>query len=317
MIAPNRIALGAAAVALVLGADRGVAAQTPPDSDAEIIVTAQRAGVPVWRVSRGGATLVLFGTIDDIAKDTKWNAAALDRTIAQADRVMFPEIVGLSASPFQLVGWLAKWKRMAKLPRGQSLSAMITPGDRARLERLAAAGIAPRDWDRFHPLHLGQKMQDRIRAQAGKGEDPDAVVRRSARKHKIARAPIATAKASPIVKDLFASSPRDHVPCLRASLSFAEGGAAAIRARSAAWANRKVPEAANSPLDGVYSDCWPGTERPPATARGVLVASVERVLASAGGSVVAVFDLNSLADPGGLLDQLKRSGARIDGPAWR
>ena len=317
MIARSRIALGAASIALVPVANPAGAAQAAPDPAAEIVVTAQRTGVPVWRVTRGGATLILFGTIDDIAKGTKWSAEALDRTIARADRVMFPEVVGLSASPFQLVGWLAKWKRMAKLPRGQSLSAMITPADRARIERLAAAGIAPRDWDRFHPLHLGQKMQDRIRAQAGKGEDPDAVVRRSARKHKIARAPIATAKASPIVKDLFASSPRDHVRCLRASLSFAEGGAPAIRARSVAWATRQVRQAANSPLDRVYRDCWPGTERPSTAARDSLVASVERVLAAPGGSVVAVFDLNSLADRGGLLDQLERSGAEISGPAWK
>ena len=317
MIARTRIASGAAAIALASVSSQAGAAQAPPDPAAEIIVTAQRTGVPVWRVSRGGATLVLFGTIDDIARDTKWNADALDRTIARADRVMFPEVVGLSASPFQLIGWLAKWKRMAKLPRGQSLSALITAGDRARIERLAAAGIAPRDWDRYHPLHLGQKMQDRIRGQAGKGEDPDAVVRRSARKHKIARAPIANAKASPIVKDLFASSPHEHVSCLRASLSFAEGGAPAIRARSAAWANRRVPEAANSPMDKVYRDCWPGTERPSTAARDSLVASIERVLASPGGSVVAVFDLNSLADRGGLLDQLERSGAEISGPAWK
>lgn len=261
--------------------------------------------------------LGLFGTIDDIAKGTKWNAEALDWTIAQADRVMFPEIVGFSASPFQLVGWLAKWKRMAKLPRGQSLSAMISPTDRARIERLAAAGIAPRDWDRYHPLHLGQKIQDRIRAQVGKGEDPDAAVRRSASRYKIAKAPTARAKASPLIKDLFSSSRRDHIPCLRASLNFAEGGAAAIRARSAAWANRKVAEIANTPLDDVYSDCWPGTERPPTAARDVLVASIERVLATPADSIVAVFDLSSLADRGGLLDQLKQSGARIDGPAWR
>jgi hypothetical protein len=108
MIARCRIASAAAAIVVASVSSQAGAAQAQSDPAAEIIVTAQRTGVPVWRVSRGGATLVLFGTIDDIARETKWNADALDRTIARADRVMFPEVVGLSASPFQLVGWLAK-----------------------------------------------------------------------------------------------------------------------------------------------------------------------------------------------------------------
>ena len=36
-----------------------------------------------------------------------------------------------------------------------------------------------------------------------------------------------------------------------------------------------------------------------------------------GTDVLAVFDLNSLADPGGVLDRLKANGAVIEGPAWR
>ena len=311
MIGRLWIALG---VALTVAPASGSAAQ-PALEPGDIVVTAQRSGVPVWRVTRGGTILILFGTINDIAGDTKWSAEALDRTIAKADRVMFPEVVALSANPFQLIGWLAKWKARAKLPRGQSLSAMLAPADRARLQHLEATGIAPRDWDRYHPLHLGFKMQDVVRKQAGKGEDPDSVVRRSMRKHKIARVPFASAKASPMVKDLFATVPQEHVPCLRASLGFAEGGAQEIRRRSAAWANRQVAAAVKSPIDKVYSDCWPGTERP-STARGQLINTVEQVLASRSGPVVAVFDLTSLAAPGGLLDHLKSSGARIDGPVW-
>ena len=312
MVARHSIALG---IALACAPATSPAAQSALEPG-DIVVTAQRTGVPVWRVSRGGTTLVLFGTINDIAKDTRWSAAALDRTIAQADRVMFPEVVALSANPFQLIGWLAKWKRRAKLPEGQSLSAMLSPSDRARLQRLAVAGIAPRDWDRYHPLHLGFKMQDIVRKQAGKGEDPEDVVRRSMRKHRIPRVPFVSAKASPIVKGLFATQPHEHVPCLRASLAFAEGGAREIRRRSTAWANRQVAAAVNSPMDRAYSDCWPGTERQ-ATTRGRLINTVEGVLASRSGPVVAVFDLTSLAGHNGLLDHLKNSGARVDGPAWR
>ena len=61
--------------------------QTQPD---EIVVTAQRSGIPVWRVRGGAGTLVLVGTIEEVAKGTDWNPDSLAAALREADQVMFP-----------------------------------------------------------------------------------------------------------------------------------------------------------------------------------------------------------------------------------
>lgn len=283
-------------------------------SNEEIVVTARRTGVPVWRVRNGAATLVLVGTIADVARGTPWNAAALETTIARANRVMFPQRVGLTASPFQLGAWLVKWKRQARLPKNQSLSALVSPVQRSHLETLAARGYAPRDWDRLHPLHLALNIQDRLRDSTGMAPDAGSVVQRAIRKHRVSQVPIERGKASPIVKDLFASNPADHVPCLDATILLAAAGPVELRRRSTAWANREVASAIRSPVEEIEDRCWPATTNP--TARQDLLVTANRSL-SGRGTVVAVIDLGSLARNGGLLDRLKASGAVIDGPDWR
>lgn len=293
-------------------AAQGAALAPAPSED--VVVIARRTGVPVWRVRQGNSTLVMVGTITDIAKGARWNVPALEATVARADRVMFPQSVALGASPFQLVGWIAKWKRMSTLPRGQSLSAMLSAGDRQRLNRLAAQGLAPRKWDRVHPLHLAFKMHSILRKRTGIDVSANSVVKKAMRRHKVAATPIFKGRASPVIRDLFASSPAEHLPCLEATLTMSEAGPAELRRRSRAWANREVSAAIRTPLAAVETRCWPAVEDLGLTAD--LLATSKSVL-SRGGTTVAIINLDSLARRGGLLDRLKSSGVVIDGPDWR
>ncbi len=284
------------------------------DSAEAIVITANRTGIPVWRVNKGdGGTLVLVGTIRDVAKGTKWEGEALELAVSQADRVMFPQMMRIGGSPFAMVGWLAKWRARQKLPKGQSLSALLSPADQARAVRLAATGVLPRDWDRFHPLHLAFKLQDGLRERTGIAKSADSFVQGALRKHKVPMVPIASSKAKPIADELFNSTPQSHVPCLSATLALVEAGPDGLRRRSADWASRRVRQALASPAEAVDEQCWPaksGGPRPPffQVADGLLRGRE---------SVLAVIALGSLARPGGLLDQLEQSGAEISGPAWK
>ena len=53
----------------------------------------------------------------------KWDPAALTDALRKADWVMFPTMRLVTASPFSLIGWLAKYKAMGSLPKSQSLVA--------------------------------------------------------------------------------------------------------------------------------------------------------------------------------------------------
>lgn len=307
-------ALTVAGTPLAAQAPSSQAAPSAGDEAQEVVVTAIRAGAPVWRVRSATGNLVLVGTIDNVAAGTDWRPAALAETVRRSTRVMFPQMMTVGINPFAMIGYFAKWKRRAKLPRGQSLSAMIGPADTARLQRLAARGLAPADFDRWHPLHLAFNMGDRLRKTTRLMEAATATVAKAAGKHKVPRVPIQRASVRPLVNDVFNSKPADHLSCFSATLDAVEAGPEGLRARSRDWAAKRIQATLRSPSQRLGENCWPSTLNP----NGVpeLAATARRTLA-AGGTTLAVLRLDTLARPGGLLDGLAAAGYRIDGPAWR
>ncbi len=82
----------------------------------EIVVSARRSGIPVWRIKSDTATVVLVGTIAGVTTTTKWDSTGLVNELRKADRVMFPVSADVSVSPFAMIGYLFKWRRQAILP---------------------------------------------------------------------------------------------------------------------------------------------------------------------------------------------------------
>jgi hypothetical protein len=306
----------AGVVAVGFGPAEPVRAQAAPaaqEAAEEIVVTARRIGIPVWRVTSPTTSIVLIGSIEGIAKETRWDTGALETTLRKADRVMFPSSMGLTGSPFALVGYYMKWRKQATLPKGQTLANYLPRDQFQRLVALKNRGVLKAGFERTHPLHLALKLR---KAAEGKGNGPgvDRYVRATVKKHKVKMVPIATMKAKPIVNNFFSTPTRTYTPCLIDAIAVAEAGPAAVKARSDAWADRRVPSVLGSPADKVYETCSP-------VAWGVVpgpdLRSQIRGLMSQPQLTVAVVNLRSLAAPGGVLDSLAAGGFKISGPAWK
>jgi TraB/PrgY/gumN family len=311
--------VGAAAMAGFALASAAPAQNKADRAQAEdIIVTGRRSGVPMWTVRSDKTTLVLVGAIAGVSKTTKWDPLALTEALRKADRVMFPQSHALTVSnPFNLIGWLAKYKKMGSLPKGQDLGQFVAPEHMRRLAALQARGMAQKGYERRHPLHLSNDLRDRAKGDVDYGRHAADYVERAIKTHKLKLAvdPIAKSKAKPVVKDLFASQPGEHVPCLIDAIGAAEAGPAAVQARSDAWAARRVPEVLASPADKVYASCWPagvgiGPEREELLAQMRTLLDEDQV-------TVAVLALRTLAETGGILDGLQAAGFDIQGPAWK
>ena len=310
---PAKYKLIAAALALAATVQPATA-QAPNAQADEIVVTAQRTGIPVWRVNSPTTTVVLIGAINGVTKDTKWDPAALTETLRKADRVMFPSMTQLSGSPFALIGALAKWRKQATLPKGQSLQQMLPPEQFQRLVALQKRGLLKPGFERKHPFHLSIMLRDIAEGKPGYGPPASEVVRRTVKKHKIKMVPIETAKVKPVLNDFFSTPATAYVPCLIDSIALVEAGPGVVRARSVAWAQRRVTDVMRSPANKVWDSC-----QPPAIdniARADLRVQVRSLLAQPQ-LTVAVVALDTLAKRGGVLDSLDAAGFDVRGPRWK
>jgi hypothetical protein len=311
---PNR--LGIFAAALMLSANAlPAAAQTAQMGQADqIVVTAQRTGIPVWRVTSPTTTLVLIGSIEGVAKATQWDAASLTETLRQADRVMFPNTISVSGSPFSMIGYLVKWRKQATLPKGQTLAQLLTPSQFQRLAALQKRGLLKPGFERKHPFHLALTLHGIARGRGGNGPSANEYVRKAVKKHKIKTVPIASIKAKGVASDFFATPPQAYLPCLMDSVTLVEAGSGAVKARSDAWAQRRVRAVLASPAERVIESCMPPAF---ASAKPRNLPGQVRNLLDQKPITVAVIDLASLAKSGGVLDSLEKAGFDVRGPRWK
>jgi hypothetical protein len=322
--APTGAALAAAAFCLAPASPTAAQTKAPPAAAAgdqaqadEILIIGRRSGAPMWRVTGEDATVVLVGGINGVSKSTKWDPESLIEALRRADRVMFPQSMALTASIFNAFGWIAKWNKMSSLPKGQNLAQFVAPDHIRRLAALEARGMGKEGFEGRHPLHLARDLQDKAKGDIDYSRNAADYVARAVKKYDLPVAvdPITRGKAKPVVKDLFASSPQEHVPCLVDSIAAAEAGPAAVQARSDAWAARRVKEVLASPAEGFHNSCWPhGAGLGPS--RDDLVAQMRQLLGEKG-VTVAVLGLRSLAESGGILDSLQAAGYDIQGPEWK
>jgi uncharacterized protein YbaP (TraB family) len=306
---------GAAALAATAALAPAAAQTAPPQSHVDdIVVTGRRSGVPLWTVRSAATTLVLVGHIGGVSKTTKWDPEALTEALRKADRVVFPEMHAFTASPFSLIGWLAKYNAMGSLPKGQTLADFASPEDMRRLAALNARGMVRKDYMGRHPLHLAGDLREHAEEGIKYGRGAGEYVRRTVKQYKLELVPVPEEKAKPLINDLFASTPQDHLPCLHAAIALAEAGPAAIQARSDAWAERRVRAVLASPVQAVGKKCWPVAQV--STPPDALVVQMKQLLAEPK-VTVAVLGLSTLGDPGGVLDQLESAGFEIEGPPWK
>jgi hypothetical protein len=181
-----------------------IAAPPPPAADADqIVVTARRSGIPVWRVRGPQSDLILVGTIEDVAKGTDWNPESLLSALRQADQVMCPQMVRYTGGFFSMINASTKARRMEPLPRGQTLENFANPAQFQRLVTLQNRGLLAPGFEARRPLYVAYDLMQR-----GKGErpsrsflsisrvdvrtDPDAFIRSAIKKYRLRLVPMRT-----------------------------------------------------------------------------------------------------------------------------
>jgi len=223
----------AMAVSLVPPAEAHTSISTiaPPAEPADdIIVTARRSGIPVWRVRSGNATVILVGAIEEVSRGTRWDPSSLTAALRQADQIVFPqdEVPRTSASDDRLSDRISADGQTAQ---GQTLRQLMPPDQFERLVALRGRAALKPGFERTHPLHLALHLHDVLNGK-GYGLAVKDYVRHAVKKYKLNQVPISRRSLEQPIYALSRSTPEAHLPCLISSISLIEAGPQTIAIRS-------------------------------------------------------------------------------------
>lgn len=304
-------------VATLIGSEPVFAQDPHPDREEDrvedIVVTARRAGAPMWTVERGDSTVILVGSIRGLPRDFEWRPEALEDATRQADRILYPPVGSASLSDVARLFW--RFRTIASLPNDTTTADHLPANLQARLDALMA-GERNDAWRRRSFLLLSDDLMEQAGWRRG-GRDAEDVVRGTARRAQIEGQSVGFVRGDEIVENLISQPPSAYQPCMAASIAAAEGGNGLFAQRADDWRALRVMAVVENPLEVALGQCWPwGDPTIGPQLRGHWLAALSTALDEPG-VTLAVAPIRLLAERGGVLDGLEAQGLDVRGPDWK
>ena len=280
----------------------------------EIVVTAQRSGAPMWSFDTPSGTVIMVGEIKQVPKSTPWFPDRLEEATRGSQRVILgikPDI-----SPGDILRIIFAGGKITKLPKGTVASDYLDADRRLRLAVLEER--YGKDYSRRSLLMTSfDLLSRRLGFTRDTGKDATDIVKRAARKADVPSEPVGTVRGEDMLDSIAQAPPASHIPCLDAAMAATENGPDLIEQRGLDWRAFDVPAVMANPLETALGRCWPWTDAEVAgELRGQWVEAINQA-ATSEGVTLAVVPLRTLAEEGGVLDTLERSGMDLTGPVWR
>jgi uncharacterized protein YbaP (TraB family) len=221
-------------------ADPGTA-QAPATLD-EVLVTGERPGPGMWRVSKSGHDLWILGTLEPLPKKMTWRSAAVEARIAASQAVLSPPQVTTNIGFFRGMTLLPSLFRARKSPDGRTLEEVVPHDLYIRWLALRVKYLGNGNGDeQMRPVVAALDLYQHALDRSGLTSDEmvwDAVAQ-TARKHHVPIVPV-TAKVSlddpkASIRDL-GQIPRDaEVACLGKTVERLETDLQPMRQRANLW----------------------------------------------------------------------------------
>lgn len=295
------------------------------ESPAQAPATVAAAGPPLWRVSRGGNELWLFGTLSVVPQDLTWSSTAVERAIAGSQAVLQPPGArpAISLKPVQLVRAWRRVRELSRNPRGTELADVLPPDLNRRYAALRERYVGrARGFEELRPIVAAFRVYEAA------VEDMDlasggavlGTVERLARRARIEPVDPQVHIDPEVLLDQVERVPlAAELDCVDKVFERVERGASEIDARARAWAAGDVAALRRFDYPNIRKDCL---EHPdwPESLRAILRSADEQWLAAAERALAthktsfSTLDLRDLIAPDGLLAQLRARGYEIREP---
>lgn len=294
------------AVLIALAFALGVAPAVTQDADEPalvdaLVVNARTPGPAWWSVGKGEAKVWVLGMGVSIPASESWDATVFERRVRATRRVIVipPSKTSFSREILQADrNWIDE----------------LTDTERARLAEIAeATGRKVEAYGKFRPNFAGllikSDLDARVKPKPGKAQDFEAKASRLG----ATLLPVGEQVARG-VKDSFQTGGHDSLTCVRWALR-PRDPVATRQQRAQAWTRGDVRALLIGPT--AYDPCVQAMSAMQAKLENNEGATVNTIagLLDRGESAVAFVHLTALLREGGVLDQLRKRGYRIETPA--
>jgi hypothetical protein len=228
----------------------------PEGVPVRIVVSGRRPGPGLWKVSKDGHVMWVFGVYSPLPKDMQWDAGRVERLLGESQAVLLPP------SAEAKIGFLKGLSLLPQLPRligiqdnpdGATLQDVL-PGDvYAHWTSLKAKYMAVKDsgedrkLERLRPIFVAQRLQRAGLDKSGLSSSNDVreQIIQIARKSKLKLTPSGfelpldnVGKAITAFKE----TRLNDVACFSKTLDSLEQDIGAMQERANAWANGNIAE---------------------------------------------------------------------------
>lgn len=278
----------------------------------DIVVTARRAGAPMWTVERGDSTVILVGAISGVPRDFVWRPEALEEATARSQRILYPTVGQASLTDLFRLMW--RIRTISRLPNDTTTADYLSPELQARLEAVMAG--EDDSWRTKSFVALSLDLLEKAGRERRTSGAVDAV-RKAAREARVPGEPIGIVRGDELVEGLISDPPAQYIPCVEAAVAAAEEGPDGAAERLEAWRSLRVPDVLAAAVDVAYDRCWPSGDPEIAPMVREQWREATREALTQPGVTMGVASLRILAEPGGVLDQLEAEGLDVRGPDWK
>jgi uncharacterized protein YbaP (TraB family) len=315
-------------VLLIIGASllaasgpRAIAAGAePPAQLAELVVTGDRTGPGLWHVHRGAAQMWVLGSLSPLPKGITWRATEVEKVLGSTDRVLVPK--PLEIGIVRILWLLVTERSLIMVHGGKRLHDVLAPDLHARfaLDRSKYTSDADK-WEHFRPIVAAAFLQQAAFRQVGLSAriDLGAAVRSLAKKHDVRVEEVKIAGIGDVLEALKSMTPATENTCVQASLATVERDLPRLMDRARAWATGNVERIESLPEPPEVAACLAALDSGAAAGdlvgrvRSAWLESMKKYL-QAGGTTLAVVNMDLLLGRGGLLDVLRAQGYDVEGP---
>lgn len=295
-----------------------------------ILVSGQRPGPGLWKVSKGEHVMWVFGAYDALPKSIEWRSKEAERKIAQSQEFLGGPGMGVG------VGWSAVTALpfmigFKKNPDGVTLKDLLSPELYARWVPLKQKYFAnDDDIERERPVFVAQELYRRALVEAGlaKGTEPREVLGKLAEKHKVkytaTRVQIQVREPVKTVRE-FKKTVMEDVPCLTATMNSLGTDIEAIRVRANAWAvgeldaieklnfDERETACTNAFLSSAVTRLQPEILTAKARSMENWMLAVDKALEN-NTTTFTVLSMKDVLSPQGALAKLKAKGYTVEKP---